>query len=380
MFKKAHGAVILGLLLPLAVHALSSGGISEADRDPSFASCDAEFINPPVFGALCQNATLTGIFTLRNNTPVTMKINYIRLQDNDGLPAAAASIVPAPTNNCGSSLASGATCNIGVQLLPLSSGVFNRVLQVGIDTRQVQIDAPAITAEVGNCVTPGPTPPPGFTPTIAGTPLFLFQASILGSSTVTNTGPTIVNGDLDLTPGSAVTGFPPGVVINGAININNAAATSTKTQAQAYFTSLNGLACDFDFGAGTDISAPANDPPLGPTIDCSSSPVFCFSSTALMTSNVELSGPAGSSCTFKIASTLTVSNNAVMTTASGIFNDNINWAIGSSATLGTNSTLHGIIVASESITLKTGATLNGRAWALNGAVTLDSNNVNPTAP
>jgi len=372
MFKKAqHGAVILGLLLPLATHALSCRGISEDDS--SLAVCDATFINPPVFGPLCQNATTTGIYTLRNDTPATIRINYIRLQDNDGLPAAAAAIVPAPVNNCGSSLAPGATCNIAVQLLPLAAGIFNRVLQVGINTRQVQIDAPAITTTVGNCVTPGPTPPPGFTPTVPGTPLSLFQASILGASTVTNTGPTIVNGDLDLTPGSSVTGFPPGVVINGAININNAASTITKTQAQAYFTSLNSLPCSVTFGAGQDIT-------LLPPIDCTVTPVLCFTSTALMTAAVVINGTAGSSCTFKIASTLTVSNNAVMTTAGGILNDNINWAIGSSATLGTNSTLYGIIDALTSITLNTGATLNGRAWALNGAVTLDSNQVNPTAP
>ena len=372
MFKKAqHGAVVLGLLLPLATNALSCRGISE--DDPSLGSCDASFINPPVFGALCQNATQTGVFTLRNNTPVTIRLNYIRLQDNDGLPAAATAIVPAPTNNCGSSLASGATCNIAVQLLPLSAGVFNRVLQVGIDTRQVQIDAPAITSAVGNCTTPGPTPPPGFTPTVPGTPLSLFQASILGSSTVTNTGPTTVNGDLDLTPGTSVTGFPPGVVINGVININNAASTITKTQAQAYFTALNGLPCSATFGAGTDIST------LSP-VDCATTPVLCFTSTALMTGPVTINGTAGDSCTFKIASTLTVANNAVMTTAGGILNDNINWAIGSSATLGTNSTLYGIIDALASITLNTGATLNGRAWALNGAVTLDTNQVNPTAP
>lgn len=372
MFKKfQHGAVVLGLLLPLATHALSCRGISEDDS--SFAPCDASFINPPVFGALCQNATTTGIFTLRNNTPVTIIINYIRLQNNDGLPAAAAVVVPTPTNNCGSSLASGATCNIGVQLLPLAAGVFNRVLQVGIDTRQVQIDAPAITTVVGNCTTPSPIPPPDFIPAIPGTPLSLFQASILGATTVTNTGPTIVNGDLDLTPGSEVTGFPPGAFVNGVININNDASTNTKTQAQAYFTALNGLACSVTYGAGQDITV------LSP-IDCAVTPVLCFTSSAAMTGPVQINGVVGDSCTFKIASTLTVSSNAVMTTAGGILNDNINWAVGSSATLGTNSTLYGIIDALSSITLNTGATLNGRAWALNGAVTLDSNQVNPTAP
>lgn len=180
-----------------------------------------------------------------------------------------------------------------------------------------------------------------------------------------NTGPTIVNGDLDLTPGASVTGFPPGTIINGVKNINNTAATTVRAQAQAYFTALNSLPCSVTYAAGQDISA------LSP-IDCAATPVLCFTSSALMTGAVILNGANGNSCTFKIASTLTVSNNALMTTAGGIVNDNINWAIGSSATLGTNSTLYGIIDAAASITLPTGATLKGRAWALNGAVTLDT--------
>lgn len=373
MFKKAQrGGVILGLLLPIAAQAISCQGILESES--LLAACDASFINPPLFGNLCQNATASGIFTLRNNTPVTMNINYIRIQVNDALPGTASAIIPSIINNCGSSLAPGATCNITVLLLPLGVGTYNRVLQVGIDTRQVQIDAPAITAVAGICAFPSPTPPPGFVPTIPGTPAFLFQASILGASTVTNTGATTVNGDLDLTPGSSVTGFPPGTIVNGTLNINNLAATTTKTAAQAYFTALNSLPCSVVYGAGQDITA------LSP-IDCGVTPVLCFTSSALMTGPVTLNGAAGESCTFKIASTLTVSNNATMTNGGpGLSNDNINWAIGSSATLGTNSTLYGIIDALASITLQTGATLNGRAWALNGAVTMDTNLVNPAAP
>jgi hypothetical protein len=373
MLKKIqYGAVLLSFIFPVATHAaLSCNGIPA--NALSVALCDASFINPPSFGDLCINGTEIGTFTLRNNTPVTFRINYIRLQDNDGLPGAAAVIVPSPANSCGSSLAAGATCNISVELLPLAAGTYNRVLQVGINTRQIEIDAPAITAVVGGCVTPGPTPPPGFTPTIPGTPLTLFRSSILGATTVTNTGPTIINGDLDLTPGSSVTGFPPGTIINGTLNINNGAATTTKIDAQAYFTALNGLACDFTFGAGTDLTT------LSP-MSCTGGVVRCFTSTALMTGPVVLNGVAGDSCTFLIASTLTVSPGATMTTAGGIFNDNINYAIGTSATLGTGSTLYGIIDASASISLLTGATLNGRAWALNGAVTLDTNSVNPSAP
>lgn len=366
MFKKAqYGMIILSLLLPLTAQALSCRGLSEDDS--SIAACDVTLV-APVFGNLCTAATETGIYTITNNTPVTLKINYIRIQDNDALPAAATAIIPSLTNNCTGSLAPGASCNITVELLPLSAGTFNRVLQVGINTRQVQVDAPAITAVVGACTIPSPLPPSGFVSTIPGTPTYLYSSSILAYSTVTNTGPTLVNGDLDLTPGSAVVGFPPGVIVNGVQNIANTAANLVRAAANAYFTSLNGLPCNFSFAVPTDINN---------ALVASGPGVYCFSSSASITTNVNLAGAAGQSYTFKIGSTLTVANNTIMTTSGGIMNDNINWAIGSSATLGTNSILFGIIDAAASITIPTGATLNGRAWALNGAVTLDSNQINP---
>ncbi|MBA2709835.1 MAG: DUF3494 domain-containing protein [Tatlockia sp.] len=373
MFKKVqHGAVILGLIFPLVTLGMSCKGISE--EDPSFASCSAEFIKPPVFGNLCQNATLTGTYSLRNNSPTTLRINYVRILSYDGLPAAASAIVPSFFNNCGSTLAPGATCNISVQLLPLAAGFFNRVLQVGLNNRQGQLNAPAITSIVGGCNFPGPLPPPGFAPTIPGTPLFLFRSAILGATTVTNTGATIVNGDIDLSPGSAVTGFPPGTVENGAIYTElHPNAVATKAQAQIYFAQLNALPCSVTYGADQDITA------LSP-INCAVTPVLCFTSSARITDDFVVNGQAGDSCTFKIGTTLTVFPDAVMSKTGTIFNDNINWAVGSSATLGTNSTLYGIIDALVSITINTGATLNGRAWALTGAVTLDTNLVNPAAP
>ncbi len=375
MFKNTrYGLALLSLLIPLAAQAQQCR--TSFDGENQVRICDATFVSPPIFGNLCENSNTTSIYALKNNTPAPMKLNYIQLQDNDAFPTSAAVITSAPSDNCvvGSFLAPGATCNIAVQLFSTTTtGTFNRVLQVGIDTRQVQIDGPVINAVVSSCTTPPPVPPPGFTPTIPGTPLSLFNASILGSSTVTNTGATIVNGDLDLTPGSSVTGFPPGTVVNGVININNTAATTTKTQAQAYFTALNALPCNNTYGASTDLSTL-------PPINCTTSPVNCFTSSALMTGPVILNGAAGDSCTFIIGSTLTVSTGAAMTTAGGISNDNINWAVGSSATLGTNSTLYGIIDALASITIQNGATLNGRAWALNGAVTLDTNSINPVGP
>lgn len=194
--------------------------------------------------------------------------------------------------------------------------------------------------------------------------------SALGASTVTNTGPTVVNGNVGLTPGSSITGFPPGTIVNGAMQINNAAAVQAKTDINNALTNINAMACSVTFGAGTDIST------LSP-INATATPVLCFTSSALMTGPVTINGAAGDQIVFKIGSTLTVSNNAVMSLAGGMSCDQVLWGVGSSATIGTNSTFIGDILAVASITLNNAASAAGRAFALNGAVTLDTNAVNP---
>ena len=188
---------------------------------------------------------------------------------------------------------------------------------------------------------------------------------VLANTTVTNTGATVVNGDLGLTPGVAVTGFPPGTVVGGAIHINDAPAVAAKTAAQAAFTALNALPCDFTYGAGQDLTLLS---PMTPA-------VRCFTSSALMTGPVVLNAAAGQDFVFKIASSLTVSNNATMTIGGGATACDVSWGAGSSATLGTNSSLLGNILAFASVTLGTSANLSGGAYALNGAVTLDTNSV-----
>ena len=109
----------------------------------------------PFLERFAENSTVTATYTIQNNTPVTLKINYIRLQDNDSFPVGSATIVPAAVNPCGSSLAAGATCQISVKLTSTTTpGSFNRVLQVGIDSRQVQVSAPPITTTVDTALQP----------------------------------------------------------------------------------------------------------------------------------------------------------------------------------------------------------------------------------
>jgi hypothetical protein len=242
MHKKVQsGLVILGLMLPLISHAQQCGN---THGDVSAArTCDVTFTSIPTFTNLCLATIQQGAYTIRNNTPVTLKINYIRIKNNDALPTQATAIVVAPSNNCGSSLAAGASCNILLNLQPLALGNFNRTLQIGIDTRQVELDGAPITSAV-NCtpaappvpvvpINPAPTPPPPS----------LFSASILGASTVTSTGLSVVNGDVDVSPGTAVTGFPPGTVVNGTIHSADATAATAQANALAYYNSAVALAC-----------------------------------------------------------------------------------------------------------------------------------------
>lgn len=188
--------------------------------------------------------------------------------------------------------------------------------------------------------------------------------AVLGSSTVTNTGPTVVNGDLGVSPGSTVVGFPPGIV-NGTIQIANAASLAAQNSIVTAYNSLAGQACDLDL-SGTDLGGLTLTPGA-----------YCFSSSAQLTGTLTLNGQGNSGAVwvFQIGSTLTTASNSSVVfinsgQACGAF-----WQVGSSATLGTTTAFSGNILALASITLNTGATNSGGLFARTGAVTLDSNTV-----
>lgn len=188
--------------------------------------------------------------------------------------------------------------------------------------------------------------------------------AILGASTVTNTGATIIDGNLGLSPGSSVTGFPPGVVINGAIHINDALANQAHADAFTAYTQL----------AGETQTANLSGMDLGGMILTPG--VYRFNSSAQLTGTLTLNngGDPNAPFHFLIGSTLTTATNSMVTLLGGP-DQNIFWQVGSSATIGTGTRFVGTIVALTSITLTTGATLDGRALAINGAVTLDTNSI-----
>jgi uncharacterized repeat protein (TIGR01451 family) len=189
--------------------------------------------------------------------------------------------------------------------------------------------------------------------------------AVLGGSTVTNTGMTVVTGDLGVSPGSAVTGFPPGVVVGGTIHANDAVAMQAQNDVTTAYNALAGMACNTAL-TGQDLGGLTLTPG-----------VYCFTSSAQLTGTLTLDAQCDPNAVFifQIASTLTTASSSSVQIINGGQNCNVFWQVGSSATLGTGTAFVGNILALASITLTTGSSLSGRALARTGAVTMDTNAV-----
>ena len=188
--------------------------------------------------------------------------------------------------------------------------------------------------------------------------------AVLGGSAVTNTGPSVLNGSLGVSPGTSITGFPPGIVVPpGTTDQTNAAAT----QAQAHLTAayvdaagrpihatttadLGDLTLQAGVYAGPGKGALGLTGPL--TLDGANDPTSVF--------------------IFQTDSSLTTASSSSVVLINGAQACNVFWQVGSSATLGSGSTFAGNILALTSITVNNSVTVEGRALARNGAVTLDT--------
>ncbi|MFA7309853.1 MAG: ice-binding family protein [Candidatus Paceibacterota bacterium] len=185
--------------------------------------------------------------------------------------------------------------------------------------------------------------------------------AILAGSTVTNTGPTVINGDLGLSPGTSVTGFPPGIV-NGTQQITNAAAAQAEADLGTAYNAASGQS------VGTvSISGDLGGQTLTPGL-------YNSASSLGLTGTLTLDGQGNPNAVFifQIGSALTTASGSRVNLVNGAQACNVVWQIGSSATLGTNSIFKGTILALTSATLTTGAAVEGRVLARNGAVTLDT--------
>ncbi len=195
--------------------------------------------------------------------------------------------------------------------------------------------------------------------------------AVLGSSTVTNTGATVINGNAGVSPGTAMTGFlqAPGPVtfLSGKIHAGDALAAQAHSAAVTAYNVLAGEVWNVDL-TGQDLGGLTLRPG-----------VYRFSSSAQLTGTLTLDaqGNSGSVFIFKIGSTLTTASNSFVRVINGGQSNGskVYWAVGSSATLGTGTQFVGNILAVASITLTTGVSMSGSALALNGAVTMDTDNV-----
>lgn len=192
---------------------------------------------------------------------------------------------------------------------------------------------------------------------------------IIAGSTVTNTGPTVVDGNLGLSPGTAVVGFPPGTVINGSIKINDTEANNAKNCLTAAYIDAAGRSLNVIVMANGELGGLT----LAPGLYKAPGGSFDITSVDL---TLDAQGDPNAVWIFQMpSSTLTVGNGVKIILAGGASAKNIFWQVGSSATIGTTAQMKGTIMADQSITLKNGAVLLGRALAMTGAVTLENNAV-----
>lgn len=191
--------------------------------------------------------------------------------------------------------------------------------------------------------------------------------AVLAATTITNSGPTVITGDIGLSPGTSITGSPPGIVI-GTIHNSDVLAGQAQSDANSAYNTLAGLTTTSNL-SGQNLGGMTLTPG-----------VYQFNSSAALTEALTLATGANPNAVFvfKIGSALTTgANSSVVVTGAGALNDaHIFWQVGSSATLKTNTTFDGNVIALTSISLGTGTIIvNGRVIALNGAVTLLSNTI-----
>jgi hypothetical protein len=190
--------------------------------------------------------------------------------------------------------------------------------------------------------------------------------AILAGSSITNTGSTSVTGDMGLSPGTSVGGFPPGVHV-GTLHVNDAIANQAKLDLTAAYNDAAGrTAIDM-----TTLSGNIGGLTLTPGLYKSTSSLAISSGDLTF----DAKGNANAVFIIQIASTLTTTSGRKVILSGGAQANHIFWQVGTSATFGTTSVFKGTVMAMQSITFNTGATLDGRAQARTGAVVMAGNTI-----
>ena len=200
----------------------------------------------------------------------------------------------------------------------------------------------------------------------AVTPITLGTAdnfAVLAGAGITNTGTTTISGDIGTFPTTTIVGFSS-IVLTGTNHAGDGTTQGAKTDlltaynaavAESPTTTVSG-----DLGGRTLVAG-----------------AYSSQSSLGLTGTLTLDGAgnAGSIFVFQAGSTLTTASASNIVLINGAQSCNVFWQMGSSVTLGTNSTIRGSILAQQSITATTGVIVDGRLLASNGAVTLDTNSV-----
>ena len=306
------------------------------------ASCDISFTGAlPSFACASSAATspILGTYTVTNNTPVSITLGTPTLINNDGLPT---SDVIISSNTCGSSLAARTSCLITVAITVYNSAL-NRTLEIPVNSRQVVLDSPVISP-TGGCIINTPTTPSSALPCALGS---TSSFGVLAGSTITNTGNSIIAGNLGLFPGTAVIGFPPGTV-NGSQYIADATALAAQTDLTTLYNCLAAQPCVELIGTADQAGTLIAYNPGGVNVYCSGSSLL---NSGTLTLNGQ--GNANTVFIFQAGSTLTMGPSSSIVLTNGTTAANVFWQLGSSGTLNSSTQFQGTIVALTSITLNT---------------------------
>ncbi|MFF1632045.1 ice-binding family protein, partial [Streptomyces sp. NPDC058272] len=188
--------------------------------------------------------------------------------------------------------------------------------------------------------------------------------AVLAGAATTNTGPSVITGDVGVSPGTSISGYGPPAVVNGTQHSADTEAQDAQTDLIAAYDDAAGQASDGALppDAGSQTLVPG---------------VYTASSTLGLTGTLTLDAQNNPDAVwvFQIGSSLTTASSSEVRLTNGASPCNVFWQVGSSATLGTSTTFVGNILAMTSITVTTSATIEGRALARNGAVTLDTNTI-----
>jgi len=190
--------------------------------------------------------------------------------------------------------------------------------------------------------------------------------AVIAGTAITSTGATTVTGDIALSPGSSIGGFPPGI-LNGSQQINNNISSQAKLDLTAAYNDAAGRTSTEMVTLSGNIGGLTLTPGLYKST----------SSLAISSGDLTFDAKGDASAIFiiQIASSLTTTSGRKVILSGGAQASNIFWQVGSSATFGTTSVFKGTILAMQSITFNTGATLDGRAFARTGGVTMQGNTI-----